>query len=167
MRILFITLLGVAALLPSASVQAAAAPRWSWPVPDPHPVVRGFEAPATAWAAGHRGIDVAAPVGTPVRAPDDGVVAFAGRVVDRGVLSIDHGGLRSSFEPVEASVPTGSAVRRGQVVAHVAMGAGHPAGVLHIGARVREGDEWAYVSPLLLLGGAEHAVLLPLAALPG
>jgi hypothetical protein len=36
--------------------------------------------------------------------------------------------------------------------------------VLHLGARVRVGDGWAYVSPLLYLGGARRAVLLPLSA---
>ncbi len=157
-----------AAVLAGAPAAAAGAPqpRWTWPTAD-HRVVRGFQTPVTAYAAGHRGLDLAAGAGTAVHAPDDGVVAFAGRVAGRGVVSIDHAGVRSTLEPVDPSVRAGRAVRRGQVVGVVADGGAHPAGVLHLGARIRQGDGWAYVSPLLLLGGARRAVLLPLAAFPG
>jgi len=146
-----------------AVVAATAAPAWAWPT-DSHVVVRGFEAPATAYAAGHRGIDLSAPVGSPVRAVDDGVVAFAGTVVDRGVVAVDHDGVRSSVEPVDPTVQVGDAVHRGEVIARVATGGSHAAGVLHLGARVGTADGWAYVSPLLYLGGATRAVLLPLSA---
>lgn len=152
----------LAAVLVLQPAPAAAAPAWAWPVPLPHPVVRGFVAPEHPWSAGHRGIDVSAAVGSPVTAPADGVVVFAGRVVDRGVLSIDHGGVVSSLEPVEPLVATGASVTRGEVVARVATGGTHPAGILHIGARIDGG----YVSPLLFLGGLRRAVLLPLATLP-
>jgi hypothetical protein len=69
--------------------------------------------------------------------------------------------VRSSVEPVTPAVHAGDAVRRGEVIGRVATGGPHPAGVLHLGARVRAGDGWAYVSPLLWLGGARRAVLLP------
>ncbi len=130
---------------------------WAWPVPAPHPVVRPFVAPATAYGAGHRGVDISAPVGSLVRSPADGVVHFAGVVVDRPVLSIAHaGGVLSSFEPVVATVSAGDAVRRGQVVGTLA--AGHcTSGCLHLGARI-DGE---YVNPLLLLGEVRWAVLLP------
>jgi hypothetical protein len=39
--------------------------------------------------------------------------------------------------------------------------------VLHLGARIAADGGWAYVSPLIYLGGARRAVLLPLAAFPG
>lgn len=142
---------------------AVLAAPWSWPTGS-HAIVRGFEAPATVYAAGHRGIDVAAAVGEPVRAVDDGVVAFAGTVVDRGVVAVDHDGVRSSVEPVDPAVHVGEAVHRGEVIGHVSTGGSHAAGVLHLGARIRAGDGWAYVSPLLYLGGATRAVLLPLSA---
>ncbi|MDQ1512374.1 MAG: hypothetical protein QOC59_216, partial [Microbacteriaceae bacterium] len=133
--------------------------RWSWPLPAPHPVVRAFVAPASPWGAGHRGIDVAAGVGTTVTAPADGTVVWAGRIVDRGVVSLDHGGgLLSSFEPVTPAVARGRPVHRGDPIGRVASGGSHPPGVLHIGAR-RDG---AYVSPLLFLGGLQRAVLLPM-----
>ena len=40
-------------------------------------VVRPFEEPASVYGAGHRGADLAAAPGTPVRAANDGVVSFA------------------------------------------------------------------------------------------
>jgi hypothetical protein len=75
--------------------------------------------------------------------------------------------VRSSVEPVDPTVRVGEAVRRGQVIGRVAPGGGHPVGVLHLGARIATPGGWAYVSPLVYLGGAQRAVLLPLAAFPG
>lgn len=155
--------LGAAALAAALAVAPAppapSRPVWSWPVPGPHVVVRPYLAPATPYAAGHRGVDLRAPIGTPVTAPDDGTVRFAGPVVDRGVLAIDHGPVLSSFEPVRPLVHAGEHVTRGEVIAIVAApGATHPPGVLHLGARVSGG----YVSPLLFLGVLRRAVLLPL-----
>lgn len=141
------------AALPKSTAGAGS---WAWPVAAPHPVVRPFVAPATPYAAGHRGIDIGAP-GTEVLAPADGVVSFAGVVVDRPVLSIRHaGGVVSSYEPVEASVAVGDAVTRGQLIGTLLPG--HCAGLcLHFGVRVGG----AYVSPLAFLGGIPRSVLLP------
>lgn len=146
MRIL--TLLLVLALAP-----------WTWPV-EPHEVVRAFEAPATEYGPGHRGIDIAGAPGMAVLAPDDGTVRFAGPVAGRPVVSIEHaGGLISSFEPVEPVVVAGEPVERGQVIG--VLQAGHVPGEtrLHLGAR----EHGAYVDPLGLLG-VERPVLLPLGA---
>ena len=128
---------------------------WAWPVPAPHTLARPYIAPATPYSAGHRGIDIRSPAGTEVRAPADGVVHFAGVVVDRPVISIRHaGGVLSSFEPVEPFVATGDRVRRGEVIGVLLPG--HCASpCLHLGARV-DGE---YVNPLLFLGGLDHAVL--------
>jgi murein DD-endopeptidase MepM/ murein hydrolase activator NlpD len=137
---------------------AAGSPAWVWPVPAPHPIVKPYLAPATPYSAGHRGIDIAADAGTPVRAPAEGVVHFAGFVVDRPVLSIRHpDGTLSSFEPVEPAVEAGDPVARGQVIGVLL--AGHCATpCLHLGARI-DGE---YISPLLLLGGLPRAILLPM-----
>jgi len=131
---------------------------WGWPIAPPHPIARPYLAPASPYAAGHRGLDIVAPAGSSVRAPDDGVVHFAGFVVDRPVLSIDHGGgVISSYEPVETALSAGDAVTRGSEIGVVA--AGHcTLTCLHLGVRV-DGE---YVSPLLYLGGQPRAVLLPL-----
>ena len=133
---------------------------WSWPVAPPFGIVRDYVAPAHTYGPGHRGIDIAVRGGTSVRAPDDGVVAFAGRVVDRGVVTIDHGGgIVSTLEPVEATVVAGKRVARGEVVGMLSVG-GHAApGTLHLGARM-DGE---YLNPLVLLGAMPRAVLLPYA----
>lgn len=131
---------------------------WNWPLEPPHTITAPYRAPATPYAAGHRGIDLSARSDRPVLAPADGVVSFVGVVVDRPVLAIAHSdNLVSSFEPVLASVVVGDQVVTGQRVGTIATG-GHCLACLHFGVR-RHGE---YVSPLLLLGGVPRAVLLPL-----
>ena len=147
------------AVVEGAVVEDAAAARWSWPVGPPQDVIRSFAAPASVFGAGHRGIDIGAQPGSLVRAPDDGVVSFAGVVVDRPVLSIQHAGdLLSSLEPVTTLVSVGDRVSAGQVVGVVATGAHCTDRCVHFGVR-RHGQ---YISPLLFLGGITPAVLLPL-----
>jgi murein DD-endopeptidase MepM/ murein hydrolase activator NlpD len=78
----------------------------------------------------------------------------------RGVLVVAHpGGLRSTFEPVTATVPVGSAVARGEVVGAVTAAEGHcaPRACLHWG--VLRGRQ--YLDPLSFVGRAP-IVLLPL-----
>lgn len=113
-------------------------------------VVREFEDPGAPWAAGHRGVDVAAEDGVPVHAAGAGVVAFVGVVVDRPVISIDHpDGIRTTYEPVRAVVARGDVVARGQVIGTLLPTSSHcpPEVCLHWGARV--GDD--YLDPLSLL----------------
>ncbi|MGI5480372.1 peptidoglycan DD-metalloendopeptidase family protein [Streptomyces lavendofoliae] len=126
-----------------------------WPVGPPRPVVvRGWEPPASAYGPGHRGVDLAAPPGTGVRAAAGGRVSFAGPVAGRGVLSVTLPGtgtppLRTTYEPVRPLVRPGAEVAAGQLVAVVAAGA-RPhcaAGCLHWG--LRRGD--VYLNPLSLL----------------
>jgi murein DD-endopeptidase MepM/ murein hydrolase activator NlpD len=134
---------------------------WGWPVAPPPRVLRAFEAPPTPYTAGHRGLDLATLMDTPVYAPHAGIVSFAGMVAGRPVLSIAHGeNLVSSFEPVKALVSAGESVSRGQLIGVVASG-GHCGGAcLHFGVRLHG----QYVSPMLVLGGVVRAVLLPLAS---
>lgn len=148
----------VATWSPDTSADASAADAehsWTWPVLGR--VVEAYRQPAHEYAAGHRGIDIDAGTDTVV-APDDGVILFAGVVVDRPVVTIDHGeGLVSTLEPVTTSLPTGTRVAAGDVVGTLADG-GHAArGALHLGARL----DGVYINPLLLLGGVPGAVLLP------
>jgi murein DD-endopeptidase MepM/ murein hydrolase activator NlpD len=131
---------------------------WSWPASGAHAIARPYVAPAGPYAPGHRGIDIRAPDGVAVLAPADGVVHFAGFVVDRPVLSIEHDdGVLSSYEPVQTTLVVGDHVVRGQVIGTVLPG--HCAAVcLHLGVRV-DGE---YVNPLLFLGGVGWSVLYPL-----
>ena len=148
---------------PAAAAPAAAAPAdaqhgtWSWPVSGAHALARPYVAPAGRYGAGHRGIDIRAPVGASVLAPADGIVHFAGFVVDRPVLSLEHAdGVLSSFEPVQTALVAGDRVSRGQVIGTLLPG--HCASAcLHLGARV--GGE--YANPLLFLGGVGWSVLYP------
>jgi murein DD-endopeptidase MepM/ murein hydrolase activator NlpD len=154
-----IVIVALMVLAPASSASPAPAsspPVWDWPVDAPRVIVRQFIAPPTAYASGHRGVDLATENGI-VFAPADGVVHFAGMVVDRPVLSIRHpGGLISSYEPVESTLLKGDAVARGDPVGTVLPG--HCSDTcLHFGVRL-DGE---YVSPLLYLGGIEPSVLLP------
>lgn len=156
--------LGLAALLTALFVlgahpAGAAGAGWAWPVSPRPGVERAFEAPAQKWLPGHRGVDLAAPPGTPLRSPATGVVSFSGVVVDREVLTIDHGdGRKSSVEPVTATVRRGERVERGQVVARVAAPGHGPRGEsVHWG--VREHGE--YVNPLQFVVDLRPSVLLP------
>ena len=120
-----------------------------------------FAAPPEPWRAGHRGVDLASSTGDAVHAPGDGVVMFAGTVVDRGVLTIlHHDGLRTSLEPVavDAALTVGMTVTAGDEVGTVE-GSSHcdPGSCLHWG--VRRGE--TYLDPLSLLPGAGPTVLLP------
>ena len=117
-----------------------------------------YLAPAHRYGAGHRGIDLASAVSAPVEAPADGVIAFTGRVVDRDIVTIDHGsGLVTTLEPVIGEVAVGDRVERGERVGVVGLG-GHTApGSVHFGVRL-DGD---YLNPLVLLGSLPRAVLLP------
>ena len=131
---------------------------WRWPVPGARSVIEPFRAPAHDYGAGHRGMDVAAGAGAEVRAPAAGVVAFRGVVVDRPLVTIDHGGGHvSTWEPVSSSLSPGDAISAGDLIGVVAVG-GHTArGALHIGVR-RRGE---YINPLPLFGGIPRAILLP------
>ena len=70
----------------------------AWLRPVDGAVVRPFDAPRSRYGAGHRGADLAAAPGTPVRAANDGVVSFAGDVAGTLHVVVAHaGGLRTSY----------------------------------------------------------------------
>jgi len=136
--------------LPEASVPALAR---NWPV-GAHPVVvRGWEPPANPYGPGHRGVDLAAAAGDPVRAVTAGRVSFAGRVAERGVVSVELAGtgdppLRTTYEPVRVSVRKGDEVAAGEVLGVLEPPTAHcPASCLHWGLRRGE----TYLNPLSLL----------------
>ena len=164
-RLVILSVLLSASVSPVLTVTHAAAgttASWAWPVPVPHPIERPFIAPESAYGAGHRGIDISSTDEAVVTAPADGVVYFAGVVVDRPVLSIAHAdGLVSSYEPVESDLAQGTTVRRGDNVGHLLPG--HCSSIcLHFGVRLYG----QYVSPLNYLGGIPPSVLLPTRSLP-
>lgn len=124
-----------------------------WPVGSRPPVVRGWEPPATPYARGHRGVDLAAAPGAPVRALAAGRVSFAGPVGGRGVVALELSAtgeppLRTTYEPVRASVRQGDMVVAGQVVGTVEPAGSHcNGGCVHWGLLRGE----TYLDPLSLL----------------
>ena len=121
---------------------------YAWPVDGP--VVRSFDPPAQPYGAGHRGIDIGAATGTPVRAAESGVVVFAGPIGGSLFVSIDHAdGIRTTYSWLSTvAVRRGDTVLRGAILGTT--GTGHPGQDpphLHFGARL--GD--TYIDPMTLL----------------
>jgi murein DD-endopeptidase MepM/ murein hydrolase activator NlpD len=127
-------------------------------------VLRPFVHPATAYGAGHRGIDLAGSGGQLVSAVDAGTVTHVGRIGGRGTVSVLHpSGVRSTYEPVEAVVSEGQSVPRGARLGRLSAHGSHCAPTcLHLGAL--RGD--AYLDPLLFLVGGRPVRLLPLRQAP-
>jgi murein DD-endopeptidase MepM/ murein hydrolase activator NlpD len=92
-----------------------------WPVRGP--VNSDYGQRRSPWAPNsefHSGIDIGAPIGTPVKAPAPGVVIFAGEQADYGVtLVIEHGNnTRSLYGHLSRlKVGLGQTVKRGDLVA--------------------------------------------------
>ncbi len=111
--------------------------------------------PNERWQSGHRGVDIAAHPGDAIAASRGGTVHFAGVVAGTPVVSILHNdGLRTTYEPVIATVSRGEHVRKGQVIGHLA-----DAQELGEHARRASGLSWGakwdgdlYIDPLSLLG---------------
>lgn len=154
-----VLLLAVLMLFLTATSTAAAS-TWQAPL-RPLLVTRPFEAPPTPYAAGHRGVDLKGVPGEPVRAAGAGQVSYAGPLAGRGVVVVVHGALRTTYEPVQATVKRGARVSPGQQIGTLRSGhAGCPAAAcLHWGLLRSE----TYLDPLSLLG-EQRIRLLPPAA---
>lgn len=149
----------VAPMVAADSVGASSVIGYSWPVgsgADQPQVRRAFDPPAQPWLAGHRGVDLAASAGAPVRAAGSGQVVFAGMVAGRPVISVQHdSGLRTTYEPVHPVVAAGDVVTAGDRIGTLAAEGSHcPQPCLHWGART---SEQHYIDPLLLV--AEQVVV--------
>jgi len=130
---------------------------WVWPASN-FRLARVYVAPAHEYGPGHRGIDLALLGSSALVSPADGIVAFAGRVAGRGVLTIDHGGgLVTTLEPVDTALVPGAPVRGGEEVATLSLGGHSAPGELHFGVRL----DGRYINPMLLLDGVPRAILLP------
>ncbi|WP_123023785.1 M23 family metallopeptidase [Mycolicibacterium stellerae] len=128
--------------------------RLTWPLRPRPAVMREFDAPSPNWQRGHRGVDLSGAPGQPVYAAGPGTVVFAGELAGRPVVSVAHpGGLRTSYEPVLASVRPGQLVASGKALGELAPGhQGCPApACLHWGAMWGPAANADYVDPLGLL----------------
>jgi murein DD-endopeptidase MepM/ murein hydrolase activator NlpD len=133
-----------------------------WPLQPQPVVVQGFDPPAVEWEAGHRGVDLRGAFGQPVHAGLPGTISFAGRIAGRGVVVVDHGATRTTYEPVVAQANVGDHVVAGQVIGSLELFGSHclPRVCLHWG--LIEGADH-YLDPLTLVGcGPQPVRLLPL-----
>lgn len=130
-----------------------------WPLAPVPAVVAGFDPPSSTWGAGHRGVDLLGSPGQPVRAALPGTVSFVGRIAGRGIVVVDHGDTRTTYEPVTATVDRGAVVAAGGRIGTLELAGSHcpPRACLHWGW-IR-GD--TYLDPLRLVG-AGPVRLLPL-----
>jgi murein DD-endopeptidase MepM/ murein hydrolase activator NlpD len=145
-----------------AALPARASGDWVWPVVGS--VIRGYEPPTSPYGSGHRGIDIAAPIGTPVVAAEGGTVTFAGKVGGHLFVTVNHGGGLASTSSwlSELRVRKNDVVARGQVIA--LSGEGHPGETpshLHFGVKL----DGAYVDPLDYLSPGSVVDLIRLAPL--
>jgi hypothetical protein len=127
---------------------------WTWPVDGP--VLRPFSFGSDPYAAGqHRGIDIGAPSGTPVRAAAGGMVSFAGTVPNGGktvTIQTSTGYAVTLVHLGSIRVLRGTMIEEGATVGTVG-----PSGVpdipepyVYLGVRVASDDQ-GYVDPLLFL----------------
>jgi len=154
-------LVGAAVLQPSPAAAAGPSPAHGvWPLRPRPPVVARFDPPGTPWGRGHRGVDLAGPVGQQVHAAAAGVVTFAGRLAGRGVVVVDHGATRTTYEPVAAGVRVGDRVAAGAVIGRLQLFGSHcfPRACLHWG--LIEGRDH-YLDPLSLVGAVPVRLLPP------
>ncbi len=148
-------LLSIAAALPAG---AANPEPWRWPLPGHH-VNQPFDKPESAYGPGHRGVDLAASAGDVVRAVAAGRVTFVGSVARTSVVTIDHGGERSTYQPVKSRLRIGDSVSGGEPVGTLLGSPSHCAGAcLHLG-RLEGEDE--YLDPLELLASGRFRLIDP------
>ncbi|MDQ4054676.1 MAG: M23 family metallopeptidase, partial [Actinomycetota bacterium] len=136
---------------PAAALdEARADPVGGWPLRPTPEVVAGFDPPDSPYGAGHRGVDLAGAVGQVVHAALPGRVSYAGSIAGRGVVVIDHGDTRTTYEPVATTVALGSSVARGDPIGTLQLSGSHcfPRACLHWGWI----DGETYLDPLRLVG---------------
>ena len=126
---------------------------WTWPASGE--VIRGFDYGGGAYtASGHRGIDIAGPVGSDVLAPAAGRVTFAGSLPSNGrTVSIRtaDGWAVTLTQLGSVIVSVGDGVAEGETVGTIAA-QGEPAAVPHVQLGTRRADDpRGYVDPLTLL----------------
>lgn len=84
--------------------------------------------------------------GVAIHTAAGGTASFAGPVAGRTVVSIDHGGVRTTYEPLRPTVARGAVVQPGETIGWLE--AGHPgcpaAACLHWGL-LRDAE---YLDPL-------------------
>ena len=129
---------------------AGSMPSFRWPVKGR--IIAGFGAKSNG--AQNDGINLAVPEGTPIKAADDGVVAYAGNELKGygNLILIRHAnGFVSAYANAsELLVKRGDTIKRGQVIAHAGQTGNVTSPQLHF--EIRKGS--TPVDPTKYLGGA-------------
>jgi len=144
-----------AVLLLAALAAAAPGPRLAAPVDGA--ITEGFSYAGDPFAPGHhRGVDLAAAPGAPVRAACAGRVTFAARAGANGVaVTVRCGAWSVTHLPLRrAAVRAGEHVLPGARIGDAGASRGHAG--LHLGVR-RATDRLGYVDPAPLLGHVRPA----------
>ena len=124
--------------------------------PVPGDVMRGFD-PGRPYEGGrHRGVDLAAAPGSPVRAACAGRVVFAGRIAGDGIVTVRCGPWRVTHMPL-ATIAARGLVARGAVIGTAGASSVHEG--LHLGVR-RDGTRFGYVDPLSFIAAPTNPVPL-------
>ena len=127
-----------------------AMPSFRWPVRGR--VIAGFGSKPNG--AQNDGINLAVPEGTPIKAADDGVVAYAGNELKGygNLVLIRHsnGYVSAYAHAKELLVKRGDTIKRGQVIAHAGQTGNVTSPQLHF--EIRKGS--TPVDPTQFLGGA-------------
>ena len=132
----------------------------------PGVVTRSFDPGRHPFEAGrHRGVDLAAAPGVPVRAPCAGPVAFAGSVGSSGrVVTLLCGPWRVTQMPLgQIAVRAGATVAEGAPLGTAAASLEHAG--LHLGVR-RDGTRFGYADPLRFLAPGRPTPPPPLGPAP-
>lgn len=156
-------LLAVLLLVHGPGYAGSDEPPGVWPLAPEPEVVRGFEPPPHPWSPGHRGVDLAGRPGQVVLAALPGTIGFAGSIGGKPVVTVLHGGRRTTYEPVVAVVERGQEVSAGDVLGRLTTTDSHcfPAACLHWGLIRGDGESQEYLDPLTLVGSGPVR-LLPL-----
>ncbi len=93
-----------------------------------------------------------------MRAALAGTVSYVGRIAGRGIVTVDHGRVRTTYQPVAAVVERGEEVAEGQMVGRLVLAGSHcaPVACLHWGLIRGE----TYLDPLTLVGAVPQPVRL-------
>lgn len=122
------------------------------PVQSGHRFTSGF---GTRWGRSHNGIDLAAPIGTPVHATADGVVTFAGWSSGYGrLIKIQHQfGIETRYAHLNAMrVTVGQRVSRGDRIGD--MGSSGRSTGSHLHYEIRVGGE--AVNPMIYIRAGQN-----------
>ncbi|MDZ7577230.1 MAG: M23 family metallopeptidase [Candidatus Nanopelagicales bacterium] len=145
-----VLLLAVLLVLATAQPISSQEPPWAtvWPVAQPR-ILKDFDAPDPDWQVGHRGIDLAASQGDPVRSPRSGTLTWQGSIAGVPSVVVAHGAARATYQPVEPDGVVGQAIPAGSVIGRVSAGGHCDSVCLHWGLKLGE----RYLDPRLLLPG--------------